>query len=48
MKNNTNKEVKVTYIFNPDGADVVQIIKESILLFIKGEVDKVCSKNLPH
>jgi len=43
LKKNTDKEVKVTYIFNPNGADVVKILKESVLLFVKREVDIVCS-----
>jgi len=42
LKKTNITEVKITCIYNRTGADIVQILKESVLLFIAGEVNKVC------
>jgi hypothetical protein len=42
MKNNTATELTVKCFFKEDGVDLVQILKESVLLFINREGEKLC------
>ena len=39
---NNTTEITVSCYYKPDGADIEQILRDSILLFVKSEVEKSC------
>ena len=42
MANNTNTKVKVTYYYDEKGLDILEILRNSVLLFVEREVRKLC------
>jgi len=45
LKNNSKTEITVRTYYKEDDADVKKILTDSILIFIKGEVKKLCCQN---
>lgn len=45
MKNNCNSEITVKCYFTTDNLDISKVLKESILIFIKKEMEKLSSQN---
>ena len=44
MQVNYDSQIEVAVYFDPDGADIQTILNESICLYIKSEVKKLCQK----
>lgn len=42
MKKESNDEIIVKCYYNNDGKDIVQLLTDSVLLFIGNEVQKFC------
>lgn len=44
MRVNSDSKIEVAVYYDPEGADIQTVLKESVFLYIQSEVKKLCQE----